>query len=93
MQRGRFNQTNFLPEMFELYQINVEKNICLQKFNSKKIKLNVMTWYKASVTLTMFACHCLWIGMFFHRTQHILSNVASDGILRLQFERSSLRLL
>lgn len=54
MQRGLFNPTNFLPEVFELYQINVEKNICQQMFNSKKIKLNIMTWYKASVTLTMF---------------------------------------
>lgn len=32
-----FNPTNFLPEVFELYQINDEKNICQQKFNSKKI--------------------------------------------------------
>lgn len=54
MQRGHFNPTNFLPEVFKLYQINVEKNICQQKFNSKKITLNVMTWYKSSVTLTMF---------------------------------------
>lgn len=38
MQRGLFNPTNLLPEVFELYQINVEKNICQQKFNSKKIK-------------------------------------------------------